>query len=99
MASVIHAGRFGATLVGASLGLVQAHYFEPFSGLLLAVTAALLYAFSAISCVGRALLIAAILLVASRLPGLGPGLGTLVFTLGVTGLCAFRRRINTLFPY
>lgn len=78
---------------------VQAHYFQPFSSLLLAVTAALLYAFSAICCVGRALLIAAALLVASRLPGMGPVLGTLTFTLGVIGLCVFRRRINALFPY
>lgn len=96
---MIHAGRFGAALVGTSLGLVQAHYFEAFSGLMLAVTAALLYAFSAISCVGRALLIAAILLVVSRLPGLGQELGSLVFMLGVAGLCVFRRRLDTLFPY
>ena len=89
----------GSALVGGLLGVIQAHYFSPYEDALAVVAVFAIYAFSAFGCVGRALMVAAVLLALSRLPGLGTEIGVVVFILGIVGLCAMRRQVNSLFPY
>jgi hypothetical protein len=89
----------GSALVGGVLGIIQAHHFAPFENILMVVALLAICAFSAFHCVGRALLVAAVLLTMSRLPGLSTEIGVVIFVAGITVLCAMRRHINKLFPY
>ena len=93
------ARRAPSALLGAGVAALQLHYFGIDNPAVIAdwvIVSAVVFA--GLRWASLAMLVAAGGVVVSRLPGLGPSLGLVVFAVGLLVLCVFRDEVNELMP-